>query len=797
MYIDYNGIKANLALADIYPAVQRLQPILENYVDLSALETLGESIDVMNILGGALNELTMTETENELVLSTVVDGVAVNLALAITDNGYAVGSVAISFGDMEICATPTTETVTAISQDELPRYKSITGLLQLLDEDGRISLDVDVGAARVPVTLDLKTMALYAAIDAVEIYANLNTGDVYARYPGVQATVNFNELEDVLEKLQPLLDSILGENTLPAIDLDGFGGLSVNDILSGMVVTETDVATAISLSIGGADVTAEFSTVTDELLLDHIALTFGEMEVYATQAEKALCFDFDLRADYVNLKELVDVYAENLTALLTADSLSISLDGSAVMGADTYVIRDSYVKMDKLSTTPRASATLTLDIQSRAEDETLKTTTHVIKLVYLDPNLVAEGATNVYFSYDNIADSGVMEGTFTTEKAGNTWEVLKQIYAQMPDLQALLKPMVMPDENGMPMLSETRVDFAALLRQVAFANNQITVDINGGALGSGMPENILLELHKTEKGLGLSVPALALGGGNISLRASVALPEENEITDETFAYNVSSSANDFSSIDTLLQTLANTSKFRSFNIQGTVNMSVLGLIDVTDKIHLDAKMDIVEDEVYAAVTIRRDHVDILLGMVQAWNDYEGYATLYYNPAEEMIYVKDVSTTRSRKNIFSSWEYKTTYTYTKYTVDAFMADPMTPLFEILHFSDTINNAITDGMNKDDEEPNSVVTIENTFKGYSYNGTDTFRIDLDLEPMLKDVQDVRVDIKHDKDYNVSSLYATVGFVSVIDLSLNASLQTPYNEYQGVLEEIEAEKASGNYA
>ena len=123
VYIDYDGIKASLALADISPAMQKLQPILENYVDLSALETLGESMDVMRLLSGALNKLTMTEAENQLVISTMVENVAVNLALDITDNGYAVGSVAISVGDMKICATPTTESITAISQDKLPQYK--------------------------------------------------------------------------------------------------------------------------------------------------------------------------------------------------------------------------------------------------------------------------------------------------------------------------------------------------------------------------------------------------------------------------------------------------------------------------------------------------------------------------------------------------------------------------------------------------------------------------------------------------------------------------------------------------
>ena len=796
-YINYQGFKASLALTDIAPALEKLQPILENYVDLSALETLGEGIDVMSMLGGALNGLTLAETENELVISTEVEGAEVTLTLAIADSGYAIQSVAIVYGDIAITAEPTVYDLEVIPQEDLARYKNIVGVLKLLDEECRISLTIDAGALTLPVTLDLKTMSLYTAIDAVEVYANLNTGDVYARYPGVQATANFNDLEGIIEKLQPLLATFLGENALPEMDLDAFTGISAEEILSTIVVAEGEGVTAVTLSIGDAEITAVFSTQTEDLLLDCVTLTIGEMQLSATQAAEALCFEFNPLAEYIPLKEVVDAYADSLAELLATDSLSITLDGSAVIGGDTYTIRDSYVKIDKLSTTPRASAGLTLDIQTQADDGSVKTTTHVIKLVYLDPALVAEGATNVYFSYDNTADSDVMEGTFTTEKAANTWEVLKQIYAQMPDIQALLQPMVTPDENGMPTLSEIRVDVATLFNAITYVDNQIYIDMKGGALGNGMPESIVAQIFKTEKGLGVSVPTLAFDGGSLALNVSLGLPEENEITDETFAYTVGSSASDFSSIDTLLQTLANTSTFRSFAIQGKVDMSVLGLIDIEDKIHLDAKLDIVDDQVYAAVTIDRDYVDILWGAVQAWDDYEGYATLYYSPAEEMIYIKDVSTTRSRKNILSSWVYTTTTTYTKYTVEEFMADPMTPLFDILHFSDLINDTITDSMSKEDSTAQTLVTVENTFKGYSYNGTDTFRILLDLEPMLKDVQDVEVEIKHDKDYNISSLYANVGLVSVIDLTLNASMQTPYNQYQGVREEIETQKASGNYA
>jgi hypothetical protein len=102
-----------------------------------------------------------------------------------------------------------------------------------------------------------------------------------------------------------------------------------------------------------------------------------------------------------------------------------------------------------------------------------------------------------------------------------------------------------------------------------------------------------------------------------------------------------------------------------------------------------------------------------------------------------------------------------------------------------------------LNAEDKTSDVPPTIENTFLGYSYNGTNTFHIDLDLEPLLVDVQDVAVDIKHDANMYASGLYAKVGLVSVIDLTLDAKIETPYNTYQGVPEAIAEQKASGNYA
>ena len=783
LYLNYKGLKAKLAIADIEPTFAKLKPIISNFADLSALETLGEGMDVASLLGTALNELTITETEDVVTISTTVEGVSVALNLAIVNDGYTIQSIELNVKDTAITVAPTTETVTAILESEQVTYKDITGLLDIIDDENNVSLVLDLGGVEMPVTINLITFELYAYVEGAEIYADFQTGDIYARYPGVKAMLNFNDVEEIIAKLQPLLDKFLGEGIIPEIDMDNMTDVSVDELLSSIIVSETEGMTSVGIDFKGIGITLNLNTAGEKLALENVIVLVEGMEISAVQAESALSLDFDLSETYIDLKALVDDYAETLTDVLFADSLYVTAGGSLVSGNSAYTIKDVAISIDGINTAPRADARLTLEISETKADGTVSVSTHELRLVYLDPTLVAEGASNVYFTYDNKVDAAVFEGTFTTTKAGETWNTIKEIYSNIPELQDLLKPIIIPNEKGYPTLPETSIDFTNMINLIDYADGVISADLNGQVFMKSLPASMFAQLTNKNGTLGLDIPSLTMDGLAASLNLAISVPAEGTFTDETFAYSVSN-ASDFSSINTLLQTLSNTATCESFHLTGTVNMEVIG-IDINDKIKLDAKLDIVDGKVYAAVTLKREHVII------AWDDYDGQATLYYDPVEEMIYIEDVSRTRSG---FIIYNYTTTYTYSKYTVDEFMADPLTPIMNMLHFSDTIENAI---LNAEDKTSDVPPTIENTFLKYSYNGTDTFHIDLDLEPLLVDVQDVAVDIKHDANMYASGLYAKVGLVSVINLTLDAKIETPYNTYQGVPEAIAAQKASGHYA
>ena len=161
----------------------------------------------------------------------------------------------------------------------------------------------------------------------------------------------------------------------------------------------------------------------------------------------------------------------------------------------------------------------------------------------------------------------------------------------------------------------------------------------------------------------------------------------------------------------------------------------------------------------------------------------------------MIYIKDVSV--KNEVVDYKWGFipiygdVAHYTYKKYTVEDFMANIKNILFDMLHFSSTIRKEL--------DKPSdhvSTATIENTFLGYSYNGSNKFSIDVDLEPLLGDIQDIHLDIGHDANMNINTLYAKMNVVSVLEVKLNASLTTHGDHTQRLDGVISSERSSGNY-
>ncbi len=814
IYLNYEDIKAKLAISDIQPTLDKLAPVLNGRVDIPDLNAIFNSVDVMALVKGAVDTLTTTVGENSLTISTTVEGAKVDIVLSTLDNAFALSNIALTIEDTKIIVTPTNENISSIASEDLVNYCDITTLLNIIDQNNNVSFTAYALGLEIKATLNLVDLTLLAKIDDAELLVILTTGDVYARYSGARVKVNFNDLPYIIEQISPLIEKFGGAEILQKIpSFVQFSDIDANDVLSSIATTLTNDGLEITVNLNGLLITANLDTTNNDYSLKNIAIKVDETEINVMPSDSALDLTFDTGLDYVDLKEVVDTFSEPLSNVLLSNQMSVSIDGSFASGNTVYDITACNIKISGLNGAPKATANLTLDIIKTEKDGTTSTTTHTITLVYLDPSLVSDGDVNVYFTYDSSLDNtgGVMnpiKGTFTTTKVNETIDIIKEIYKNMPELQETLNPIIMPDKDGNPTLPDFDVDISSLINALAFASGTLTADIDGSVLLESLPKSIQASLNGENGAINLSIPALAFDGGEMNLSLCLAKPQE-EYLDGDFTFTLDGSEKNFSSINELLKMLSNTAKSRSFDITGNIGMSIGTWNIAKDAIDVRAQLDVIDGKTYAVVTITRNPTSvIILGSV--WKDYSGTSTIYLDPVENMIYTKRLSVTKKEEKVQTGTimgfipvydtivTYPETTEYKKFTVEQFTADLLPNLLYLLNLNSTIEKLIpTDSSNSSNSESRvSTATVENTLLGYSYNGVDTFNLKLNLAPLIGDVQNVNATIKHDENMNVSTLTATVLVVNAITINLDAKLNTPYDTYQNTKESLEVEKNSGKY-
>jgi len=815
VYINYKGLKVKLATADLNVLLDKLAPILSANIDgfdVDALMNSFTNINASEIFDDVLNNLTtlVDAASQTLTISTALFGFDLDLVLSTVGNAYTINNIAVDFEGTPISVIPSAENISSLDDTTFDSYSDIIPLLDIIDSNNSIHVVVSIDDFEITASINLATLKLTAYIDGLELSLDLNTMVALARYDGmvnsdgsttygVLAKVNLKGANAMIQKIIPLVskfDADIGA-LLEDLDLDAITSFDVEKLLSTITVSydqNADVA-VITLDINGVKVAVNLSTANGGLALNNAVITMGDTEITASIADvphAEIVFDETLAYSDVNV--LVDTFADLLAEILYADQLYVTAGGSFTMGASTFTITNCEIKIDDINTAPRAHATVTLSQTTTNEDGTTTSTTHVITLIYHDPSLVSAGATNVYFTYNNSADGdSKLEGTFTTEKAATTLDILKEIYKQMPELQDALKPIIVPDENGYPVLPTFDFTVPELINTLSFdTTGLLSGFLDLSCLMENLPTSIGAEIRNLNGVLNANIPAFRIGDVSLGLNANISKPASNVITDSIFNYTVSSNASDFSSINELLETLSNTASGRSFYITGKIGLAIGSLnIGGDNAIELDIKLDVVDDLTYAKVTIKRKHISVLFGAIQAWCDYDGESTLYYDPVNNLIHTEIKYRDEEKKNFgsFFKRDYKEEwhYEYATYTPDQFMSDAMNNILGLVRLNESWENMIVNAEPVDA----SAATIENTLLKYAYNGS-TFTINLDLAPLIGDIGKTNVYITHDSSMNISSLTADAKIVNVLSLNLSANLASR-DQYQSVKETLASEMSN----
>lgn len=766
VYASFKGLDVYADADEIQSLLDRLAPLFGEGLSLDGLSNL--SLDLSSVL----SSLAFTKTENGLNASLSLSGLNVSANLIEEGDNLKLGQISVSSDGLYLTATPSVKADYSVI-DNVDKFYNIISIADIIDKDGNINLNATAAGTDIAITFNLYSMRLNAAVEGLAVTLDLKTNTVYAAYGGARVKLNLSDAKSILEKISPIIEKFDKEGKITEL-LNGFVGedsfnIDANDIISSLIVTESDGSLSLSLNLAGVDIEAIFAT-------DNGGLTFSSAIINASGTtisaypSGTVTSDLDTSLYYMDLKAFSDTYADALSGLVTAENIILGINGSVITNGAVYTITNGELVVGGIGSACKIGADITF-----------------VKAVTDANGKVTEKTNSLRFVYDIEAQKGYfnfngIEGTFSTVNYNETLEALKQIYNNIPELQELISGIIPLPEDGQFHLPE--FDFSKIINSLVLSDSGVLdVDINAKSIIEDLPESIKLSLSCDGNGaLSLNISELTLGETSINLTATAAKANPEEIEGK-FDYTVGENASDFSSVNTLLKTLSTTSAYRHYELDGTLNLAFLGFIPVDDKVKLNIKIDIIDGVTYVVATLTREHVAAAnFAGLYPWSDYSGTSTLYYDGETKMIYIY-TDHIKSKNILGVVYKNGSEKLYEKYTEEEFSANMMEILLGMLRLSSKYKD-----MMGNTNINTSEISIEDIFKKYSYNGTDKFTITLNMSKLTDEsINDVTLDLNHDADYNLSSLNVSTTIGGFLELKFNATHVAPFNHENGTKEQV----------
>lgn len=763
IYASFGGLNVYLDTADIEKLTGLLKPLLQDALDkISSLEINADDI---------LASITAQYSESGAVVGVSVAGFDINVKFA-KNVGYSLSSVTAIGGGITLYASPASSKADYSPVTDTQGFYNAATVADIIDEDGNISMTLDAAGVQADLTFNLFSKRLNVSVAGALITADFNTGKIYAAYGGARITMNLSDVEYILNKLAPLLDKLLpGDGALGSIDADAFKNIDIESIISSLKAVEENGKLKLTVDIAGINAELVFDTQDGNLRFISAAVDIGGSVISAATSDK-LTEDLDLTESYTDLKQIVDIYGDTLVGLVTAQNISLNIAGVVKSGDTVYTVEKGSIVVGGIGGETKINAEFSVTAVTTAADGSTVSKSHNIRIVY---DVLSKQA---YFNYNGI------EGIFTTEKLDETLGLLKQIYDNIPELQELINGIIPVPEDG--KLPEFTFDFSSLINALTLdENGSLILDVNGKSAQASLPASVNVILSAADGSLKLEIPEFTAGSYTVALSADAAFVTDGDVAG-SFDYTPGANSSDFSSVNMLLKTFANTSVFRNFKLSGKIDLSLLGFIDIKDKVTLDISIDVVNGKTYVEAALKRDYV------LSAWKDYDGTATLYYDGSAEMFYIKNIY--RTRKLGFFEYIYTTHEEYTSYTTAQFTDNIVDILLGMIRLSDLYENMIRDAMNKEGSG-GSAAAIEDVFKKYSYNGADKFTLNLNMSKLTDDaIGDLTLDIFHTADEQLKSLALNTTVKSLLQIDFSATLVD--NNDNGTIATIQNELNAHNY-
>ena len=660
--------------------------------------------------------------------------------------------------------------------------------------------------------------------------------------------VNINNIADIVDRINDIVNEFAnaGDQALPDLFGSLGGDIDLKAILNSLSIESSKGQVLVGLNALGMNITAIFQnglknvTVPVDIIESNLVVSFSG-------TTKATYSDFsDNNSDYVSVDQVFDDYYYG------EDGTREQPNGAIYNLVHTNSWKFDFLSDSEIDVLNEDGTTTKYQIITgsyltfyfnKTEKENIKLRAKLTvqknggEFLYLDAAFIDGRIYATYDSRKSGNNKNELRATVSLEAIKDTIDLLPALIKVVPQIGTLIDDMkdAMSSMESKLTLGNVSKILQSVSYGVADGKNVFTLEINGQAIDSNNFGKDPITLKVSNYGSdGLSLDQLSLSYGKVSVNIvnlvvtgsprNEATGEFKYVEDYIYTYDTTNHIN-FDSIRELLSAFIITADNvdvngnRSFTIEGTINATLLknqAIIGITIYVDIDK-----DNNVYLAVKISRDAKGILSGQIYA--DDGGYSymllntkdstiSLYRNSYSDYTYCSRCkSWTCTSTILHAGWRKKSSYLDTeapvgnqlpsfmieKMAFSEFTADTKTMvgyILDTLNFGSIIENQIRGAIGK---ENNNVYGIEDIFKSYTYNYSDsdaqgTFAIKVDLSPIDSALGEITAniihvgnfdDVSYDEDGNfndggvkLTQIKGTATMISIMDATYELKLLDP---------------------
>lgn len=619
-----------------------------------------------------------------------------------------------------------------------------------------------------------------------DLFGEVADNTVLLAYKDLRIRGDIAEIMQIIDQLKVILEEAKQRYAL------GFAGEIVtnaptSDLLGDLLRSLTFVSDAennrFSIACRVLGLNATLAVDCGESPRMQVILPLLGKEITVTAGGEAEYFDFASVAaeEYLNISDVFADYFDEIAALVAANSWHFDLSANITLGDKQYRLADGSALDFVYYTSDKYDLKATVNLQKWDG----KGFVDAIRLVaaYVDGR--------IYVDYSDASNNGTVKTdnhlkvTVSADAIARCADLaprLLEVVPQLADLLTALKQSMADASQNMEL-----VRYSTVLRSASYVDGNLQLTVNGGVILPALGDIDLVIGKRADGGLALTVNSLTYDDGKengtklsvTELSAGVIAQTEDAGKTAIGAWSTDGWIN-LDSLYELLSAFVQTANSKSFHIEGTVQVKLV--VEMT--VDIDLQVDIDDDGfVYVAVRIYRPKIDSGVDLKNmAFNDRGGYSYLLFDGKngtfrvlrdsyESYTYCSYKSCNnwtctngwhtgwhKSHVKLNSEMGYAPEYDSGVLTTEQFTGDIFGYLMKMINFKSWIEDQISGAIAKENTREYG---FEDLIKNYSYADR-TFSVHVDLNPMNKDLNEIKINIAHDEEFNITSLTGSMGLL-----------------------------------